>query len=54
MKPLKRSPLKHVDESEMDVIEHVVELKQHSELIEEIKLTADKLQRDGADRKSVV
>ena len=46
----KRTPLKHVDESEMDVIEHVVELKQHAELIAEIKQTADKLQRDGATR----
>jgi len=50
MKSPKRTPLRHVDESEMDVIEHVVELKRHSELIEEIKQTADKLQRDGATR----
>jgi uncharacterized protein (TIGR00730 family) len=34
----------------MDVIEHVVELRQHSELIDELKQTADKLQRDGATR----
>ncbi len=50
MNPPKRTPLKHVDESETNVIEHVVELKPHSELIEEIKQTADKLQRDGATR----
>ncbi len=50
MNPQRRTPLKHVDESETDVIEHAVELKQHSELIEEIKQTADKLQRDGATR----
>lgn len=50
MKPGKRTPLRHVDESETDVIEHGVELKQHSELIAEIKQTADKLQRDGATR----
>lgn len=50
MKPPKRTPLRHVDQSETEVIEHVVELKPHSELIEEIKQTADKLQRDGATR----
>ena len=50
MKSPKRTPLKHVNEAEMEVIEHVVDLKQHSELIEEIKQTADKLQRDGATR----
>lgn len=50
MKPPGRKPLKHVDESEMEVIEHVIELKQHSELIAELKQTADKLQRDGATR----
>lgn len=50
MKPGKRTPLRHVDQSETDVIEHVVELKQQSELIAEIKQTADKLQRDGATR----
>ena len=46
MIPSKRRPLRHVAESEMDVIEHVVELKQHAELIDELKQTADKLQRD--------
>lgn len=45
-----RKPLKHPTASEMDVIEHVTELKQHSELIEEIKQTADKLGQDGATR----
>ena len=50
MKPSKRKPLRHVDESEMEVIEHVVELKPHSQFIDEIKETADKLQRDGATR----
>jgi uncharacterized protein (TIGR00730 family) len=50
MTPPKRTPLRHVDQSETDVIEHVVELKPHLELIQEIKETADKLQRDGATR----
>jgi uncharacterized protein (TIGR00730 family) len=45
-----RKPLKHPTASEMDVIEHVSELKQHTELIDEIKQTADKLAQDGATR----
>ena len=46
----KRHPLKHPTASEMDVIEHVAELKQHAELIDEIKQTADKLAQDGTTR----
>ena len=46
----KRHPVKHPHQSEMDVIEHVSELKHHSELIEEIKQTADKLAEDKATR----
>ncbi len=46
----KRRHLKHPDVSESSVIEHVDELRRHSELIEEIKATADKLQSDGAAR----
>jgi len=46
----KRHPLKHPQQSEMEVIEHVSELRQHSELIEEIKQTADKLAEDKATR----
>lgn len=34
----------------MDVIEHVAELRQHSELIDEIKQTADRLAEDKATR----
>ena len=37
-------------ESEGEVIEHVAELRQHSELIEEIKQTADRLAEDGTTR----
>ena len=37
-------------ESEGEVIEHVEELRQHSELIDEIKHTADRLAEDGATR----
>ncbi|MCA9061662.1 MAG: TIGR00730 family Rossman fold protein [Planctomycetaceae bacterium] len=46
----KRHHLKHPDVSESDVIEHVAELRQHAELIDEIKATADKLAEDGATR----
>jgi uncharacterized protein (TIGR00730 family) len=46
----KRHPLKHPHQSEMDVIEHVSELKHHEELIAEIKQTADKLAEDKATR----
>jgi len=45
-----RHPQKHPHSSEMDVIEHVEELRQHAELIEEIKQTADKLASDRATR----
>jgi len=45
-----RRHLKHPHSSEMDVIEHLSELPQHSELIDEIKTTADKLGADGATR----
>ncbi len=47
---MKRHPLKHPQSSESEVIEHVAELRQHEELINEIKLTADKLANDGATR----
>ena len=40
----------HPDASESDVIEHSSDLTQQSELINEIKDTADKLARDGATR----
>ena len=39
----KRSHFKHPDVSESNVIEHVADPKAQSELIEEIKATADKL-----------
>ncbi|MCA9048603.1 MAG: TIGR00730 family Rossman fold protein [Planctomycetaceae bacterium] len=42
--------LTHPCESESEVIEHVSELRQHEELIEDIKATADKLAADGATR----
>jgi uncharacterized protein (TIGR00730 family) len=45
-----RRHLKHPHASESDVIEHLDELRQHSELIDEIKATADKLAADGATR----
>ncbi|MFN9717158.1 MAG: TIGR00730 family Rossman fold protein, partial [Planctomycetota bacterium] len=45
-----RNVIRHPQVSEMDVIEHVSELRQHSELIEEIKQTADKLAEDRASR----
>ena len=47
---MKKRHLTHPRDSETEVIEHVSELRQHSELIEEIKATADKLQADGATR----
>ncbi|MCA9038535.1 MAG: TIGR00730 family Rossman fold protein [Planctomycetaceae bacterium] len=48
---MKRRPhIRHSDVSEASVIEHLNEPRQHSELIEEIKTTADKLQADGATR----
>ncbi|MEZ6063214.1 MAG: TIGR00730 family Rossman fold protein [Planctomycetaceae bacterium] len=46
----KRQHLRHPHASETEVIEHVTELRQHSELIDEIKATADKLAADGAAR----
>lgn len=46
----KKKHLTHPRESEGEVIEHVSELRQHSELINEIKETADKLSADGATR----
>jgi uncharacterized protein (TIGR00730 family) len=46
----KRNVIRHPHVSEMDVIEHVSELRQHAELIEEIKQTADKLAEDRATR----
>ncbi|MCP4170735.1 MAG: TIGR00730 family Rossman fold protein [Fuerstiella sp.] len=42
--------LTHPRDSELEVIEHVSELREHSELIQEIKATADKLAADGATR----
>lgn len=45
-----RHVIRHPQASEMDVIEHVSELRQHAELIEEIKQTADKLAEDKATR----
>ena len=46
----KRKHITHPQESEGEVIEHVAELQQHSELIEELKSTADQLAADGATR----
>jgi len=46
----KKKHLTHPRDSESEVIEHVTELQQHSELINEIKETADKLNADGATR----
>ena len=40
----------HPRASELEVIEHVSELRKHSELIQEIKATADTLAADGATR----
>jgi len=42
--------LRHPHDSELDVIEHPTELSHHSELIDEIKETADKLASDQATR----
>ena len=47
---MKRKYLRHPHDSEVDVIEHLSELTQHSELIQEIKATADKLAADKATR----
>jgi len=47
---VKRKYLRHPHDSELDVIEHLSELTQHSELIDEIKTTADKLAADKATR----
>jgi len=47
---VKRKFLRHPHDSELDVIEHFSELTQHSELIDEIKATADKLAADKATR----
>lgn len=46
----KHRHITHPKDSEGDVIEHLSELRQHSELIAEIKETADKLSADGATR----
>lgn len=46
----KRKHVVHPRDSEAEVIEHDLELCQHSELIDEIKDTADKLNADGATR----
>lgn len=46
----KRQHLKHPDASESGALEPVSELRQQSELIDEIKATADALQQDGAAR----
>jgi uncharacterized protein (TIGR00730 family) len=45
-----RQHLKHPTSSESSVIEDVSELRQHAELVAEIKATADKLQADGCTR----
>ncbi|MEY3175009.1 MAG: hypothetical protein RLZZ436_2923 [Planctomycetota bacterium] len=45
-----RHPLRHPQESETEVIEHVSELRSHDQLIQEIRDTADKLATDGAAR----
>jgi uncharacterized protein (TIGR00730 family) len=47
---VKRKYLRHPRASELDVIEHLSELTQHSELIGEIKATADLLAADKATR----
>ena len=46
----RKKHITHPKESEGEVIEHLSELLQHSELIDEIKDTADKLAADGATR----
>ncbi|MEY2724607.1 MAG: hypothetical protein RLZZ458_474 [Planctomycetota bacterium] len=45
-----RNPLRHPQESESEVIEHVSELRSHEQLIQEIRDTADRLASDGASR----
>ncbi|MEY3459352.1 MAG: hypothetical protein RL215_2509 [Planctomycetota bacterium] len=45
-----RHPLRHPQDSESEVIEHVSELKSHEQLIQEIRDTADRLASDGAAR----
>ena len=45
-----RNLLRHPLASESEVIEHVAELRQHEQLIQEIKETADKLAGDNASR----
>jgi hypothetical protein len=45
-----RHPLRHPQESETEVIEHVSELRSHEQLIQEIRDAADKLAADGAAR----
>ncbi len=47
---MKRKYQRHPHDSELDVIEHLSDLPQHSELIDEIKATADKLAADKATR----
>lgn len=47
---MKRKYQRHPHDSELDVIEHFSELTQHSELIDEIKATADRLAADKATR----
>lgn len=47
---MSKKHITHPHESEGEVIEHLSELPQHSELINEIKETADKLGADGATR----
>ena len=47
---MSKKHITHPKESEGEVIEHLSELPQHSELINEIKETADKLGADGAAR----
>ena len=46
----KRQHLKHPLDSELEVIDHTSDPAKHSELIDEIKATADKLAADGATR----
>lgn len=46
----KKKHITHPKDSESEVIEHDSELRQHSELIAEIKTTADRLAADGATR----
>lgn len=46
----RKKHLTHPKDSEGEVIEHLSELHKHSELIDEIKETADKLAADGATR----